>query len=267
VLRRQEAAARHRARARPPAARPLPRRADDGTRPRGTRRDVGGGRAPRTGGGADDPAHDALPRGGRRARGPARDRFAGEGRRRRDADGPEGGARRRRRAGRARRRTGRGRQTRSRRHRRCAGTGDRRARARRARAERRPRRPRDPQRTRGRGDRRRLRVGVAAVARRRLPPLHRARLRDRGPRRRVSTLRHTWFMIVRQSRNLAREPIWIVMMIIQPMIWLLLYGQLFKNVTRLGGFGTGSYVTFLAPAIVVMNAFFGATWSGMSMIY
>ena len=36
--------------------------------------------------------------------------------------------------------------------------------------------------------------------------------------------------------------------------------------TQLGGFGTGSYITFLAPAIVVMNAFFGATWSGMSMI-
>jgi ABC-2 type transport system permease protein len=73
-------------------------------------------------------------------------------------------------------------------------------------------------------------------------------------------------MIIRQTRNLMREPIWIVLMIVQPMVWLLLYGQLFKNVTRLGGFGTTSYVTFLAPAIVVMNAFFGATWSGMSMI-
>jgi ABC-2 type transport system permease protein len=82
----------------------------------------------------------------------------------------------------------------------------------------------------------------------------------------MSTLRHTVFMIERQVRNLMREPIWIVLMIVQPMIWLILYGQLFKNVTRLGGFGTGSYVTFLAPAIVVMNAFFGATWSGMSMI-
>jgi len=82
----------------------------------------------------------------------------------------------------------------------------------------------------------------------------------------VTAARHTWFMVVRQARNLAREPIWIVMMIIQPMVWLLLYGQLFKNVTRLGGFGTQSYITFLAPAIVVMNAFFGATWSGMSMI-
>ena len=76
----------------------------------------------------------------------------------------------------------------------------------------------------------------------------------------------TWFMTVRQARNLMREPIWIVLLLVQPMVWLVLYGQLFQNVTRLGGFGTSSYITFLAPAIVVMNAFFGATWSGMSMI-
>ena len=66
--------------------------------------------------------------------------------------------------------------------------------------------------------------------------------------------------------TLTREPIWIVVMIVQPMVWLLLYGQLFKNITRLGGFGTGSYITFLAPAVVIMNGFFGATWSGMAMI-
>jgi ABC-2 type transport system permease protein len=82
----------------------------------------------------------------------------------------------------------------------------------------------------------------------------------------VNVARHTWFMTVRQARNLMREPIWIALLLVQPMVWLILYGQLFKNLTRLGGFGTGSYITFLAPAIVVMNAFFGATWSGMSMI-
>lgn len=82
----------------------------------------------------------------------------------------------------------------------------------------------------------------------------------------IVVARHTGFMVVRQARNLMREPIWIALLLVQPMIWLILYGQLFKNVTRLGGFGTASYVTFLAPAIVVMNAFFGATWSGMAMI-
>jgi ABC-2 type transport system permease protein len=76
----------------------------------------------------------------------------------------------------------------------------------------------------------------------------------------------TWFMIGRQLRNLMRQPIWVAMILIQPMIWLLLYGQLFKKVVVLPGFGHASYVTFLAPGIVVMNAFFGATWSGMAMI-
>ena len=82
----------------------------------------------------------------------------------------------------------------------------------------------------------------------------------------MTVARHTWYMVVRQARNLMREPIWIVLLLVQPMVWLILYGQLFKNITRLGGFGTGSYITFLAPAIVVMNGFFGATWSGMAMI-
>ncbi len=77
---------------------------------------------------------------------------------------------------------------------------------------------------------------------------------------------HTWFMVGRQTRNLLRQPIWIALLLIQPMIWLLLYGQLFKRVVELPGFGATSYVTFLAPGIVIMNAFFSAMWSGMSMI-
>jgi ABC-2 type transport system permease protein len=82
----------------------------------------------------------------------------------------------------------------------------------------------------------------------------------------VKLLSDTWFMVVRQARNLMREPIWIALLLIQPMVWLVLYSQLFHNAPKLGGFGTTSYVTFLAPAIVVMNSFFGATWSGMAMI-
>ena len=84
----------------------------------------------------------------------------------------------------------------------------------------------------------------------------------------AAAARDTWYMVGRHARNLMREPIWIAHFVVQPMVWLILYGQLFKRITNLpgGGFGTSSYVTFLAPAIVVMNAFFGATWSGMSMI-
>ena len=80
------------------------------------------------------------------------------------------------------------------------------------------------------------------------------------------TLTQSWYMVGRQTRNLLREPIWIAMMLVQPMFWLLLYSQLFERIVDLPGFGTTSYVDFLAPAVVVMTAFFQGTWSGMGMI-
>ena len=76
----------------------------------------------------------------------------------------------------------------------------------------------------------------------------------------------TWYMLGRQSRNLLRQPIWIVFMLTQPMFWLLLYSQLFRRIVDLPGFEGQSYVQFLTPGIVVMTAFFSATWAGMSMI-
>lgn len=79
-------------------------------------------------------------------------------------------------------------------------------------------------------------------------------------------LRQTWFMIGRQLRNLAREPIWIVLMLVQPMFWLLLYSQLFRRIVELPGFGRLDYVDFLAPGIVIMTAFFSGTWAGMGML-
>jgi ABC-2 type transport system permease protein len=78
-------------------------------------------------------------------------------------------------------------------------------------------------------------------------------------------LRQTGWMIARQMRNLSREPIWIALMVIQPIIWLLLYGQLFSRVDALRG-GASTYIEFLTPGIICMNAFFGGSWSGMAMI-
>ncbi len=81
-----------------------------------------------------------------------------------------------------------------------------------------------------------------------------------------AALRDTFSMLVRHQRNFLRQPIWITFALTQPLFWLLLYSQLFRRIVDLPGFDTDSYVQFLAPGIVVMTAFFGATWSGMSMI-
>ena len=47
---------------------------------------------------------------------------------------------------------------------------------------------------------------------------------------------HSIFMAQRHLRNLSRQPWWLVISIVQPILWLLLYGQLFKRVVELPGF-------------------------------
>jgi ABC-2 type transport system permease protein len=82
----------------------------------------------------------------------------------------------------------------------------------------------------------------------------------------TEAVEQSWFMLGRQARNLMREPIWIVLMLVQPMFWLFLYSQLFERLVELPGFETDSYLDFFVPAVVVMTAFFNGTWSGMATI-
>jgi ABC-2 type transport system permease protein len=82
----------------------------------------------------------------------------------------------------------------------------------------------------------------------------------------ATALRHTWFMSQRQMRALFRQPVWIALTLVQPIIWILLYGQLFKRITGLGSFGTDEYITFLTPGIVIMTALFSGGWNGFGVI-
>jgi len=58
---------------------------------------------------------------------------------------------------------------------------------------------------------------------------------------------HSLFMAQRHLRNLSRQPWWIVISLVQPIVWLLLYGQLFKRVVELPGFNASSYISFVTP--------------------
>jgi ABC-2 type transport system permease protein len=73
-------------------------------------------------------------------------------------------------------------------------------------------------------------------------------------------------MSARQLRALVRQPMYVVITIVQPLIWLLLFGALFKRVTDLPGFTAGSYIDYLTPGMVVMSALFSAGWNGMAML-
>src|SRR3954454_20851397 len=82
----------------------------------------------------------------------------------------------------------------------------------------------------------------------------------------MTGLRQTWQVSLRYFRVLLRQPAFMVITIVQPLIWLLLFGALFKAVTRIPGFHAGSYLDYLTPGIVVMLAVSSAGWTGMGFI-
>jgi ABC-2 type transport system permease protein len=82
----------------------------------------------------------------------------------------------------------------------------------------------------------------------------------------MTAVRQAWQVYMRGIRVFARQPAYLGMTIIQPIIWLLLFGALFKAVTQIPGFHDTSYINFLTPGVVVMLAVFSAGWTGMGFI-
>jgi ABC-2 type transport system permease protein len=79
-------------------------------------------------------------------------------------------------------------------------------------------------------------------------------------------LRQTWQVSLRYLRVFARQPAFLGITLTQPLIWLLLFGALFKAVTDIPGFDGDSYIDFLTPGVVVMLAVSSAGWTGMGFI-
>jgi ABC-2 type transport system permease protein len=81
-----------------------------------------------------------------------------------------------------------------------------------------------------------------------------------------STARQSWQMTQRHLRTLARQPYYLAITLVQPVVWLVLFGGLFRRVVEIPGFGSDSYLVFLVPGIIVMSSLFSNGWSGMGVV-
>jgi len=77
-------------------------------------------------------------------------------------------------------------------------------------------------------------------------------------------VRHSVFLTVRSLRTLLRQPSYAIATLVQPVVWLLLFGALFKSVVTIPGFGPASqsYLEFITPGVIVMTALFSSGWAG-----
>ena len=79
---------------------------------------------------------------------------------------------------------------------------------------------------------------------------------------------HSSLLTTRAVRTLLRQPAYMAITLVQPVIWLLLFGQLFRNVVHIPGFShaSGSYLEFITPGVIVMTALFSSGWAGTAYI-
>lgn len=82
----------------------------------------------------------------------------------------------------------------------------------------------------------------------------------------MKLVRDSWLVFVRLLRLTLRMPVWVAMAVVQPILWVVLFGGLFGAVARLPGFGSESYVQYLAPGVAMMTALFGSAHTGLAML-
>ncbi|KRF38373.1 ABC transporter permease [Terrabacter sp. Soil810] len=75
---------------------------------------------------------------------------------------------------------------------------------------------------------------------------------------------HSALLTRRSVTALVRQPAFVAITLVQPAIWLLLFGALFETAVQIPGFGADgrSYLEYLTPGVVAMTALFSAAWAG-----
>src|ERR1700722_6979108 len=82
-----------------------------------------------------------------------------------------------------------------------------------------------------------------------------------------TTLVHTWYLTGRKLHALVRQPWVLAFSVVQPVVWLFLFGQLFRKVIDIPGFAFGGpYLRYLVPGVTATNAMPNSKCAGMAMI-
>ena len=87
----------------------------------------------------------------------------------------------------------------------------------------------------------------------------------------INALSDAWYIVLRDLRTRIRMPVFIFMSLFQPILWLVLFTQIFKSLGGGAGginvWGPGvSYLQGFAPAVIVMTGLFGSAFAGFGTL-
>jgi ABC-2 type transport system permease protein len=74
-------------------------------------------------------------------------------------------------------------------------------------------------------------------------------------------------LLRRWLARLRREPLTVAALLLQPMVWLLLFGHLFAGMARTASLPGGSYLRFMTAGAVVMTTFNASLQGGVELLF
>jgi ABC-2 type transport system permease protein len=82
----------------------------------------------------------------------------------------------------------------------------------------------------------------------------------------MQTLRDTWLIFLRYLRQSLRNPIWVLVGMAQPVMYLALFGPLLMGVAKAPGFPAGDAWQVYVPGLLVQMGMFGSLFVGFGII-
>lgn len=76
-------------------------------------------------------------------------------------------------------------------------------------------------------------------------------------------LSDTWHLFNKYMTITLRMPLWSLFTLIQPLLWLIIFAQLFGSFVQTSD---GNYMDYMVPGILIMTVLFGSSWSGVSLL-
>src|ERR1700735_4180972 len=82
----------------------------------------------------------------------------------------------------------------------------------------------------------------------------------------METARDTFLIFRRQMRQSLRNPVWVIIGLTQPILYLALFGPLLTHLTSAPGFQPGNAWQVYVPGLLVQLGLFGSAFVGFSII-
>lgn len=82
----------------------------------------------------------------------------------------------------------------------------------------------------------------------------------------MRTIRDSWLTYLRAMGINLRNPFWLIIGLLQPILYLLLFAPLLESMAMMPGFGGGNAYNVFVPGLLVLNAMFGSLFVGFALL-